>query len=421
MSQNIKLQTDEMKRKSVKGNSSQFLTLRRRLDMMGYEDFLLGLDSAPLAQQMLEDMVTTTEALRESEEKYEKTKSEISDLQMEIQPLNEENHKLRRDNNQLHSQIIELGDECLKLENNNSSALFSLQAENRRLLVTNEQLTRQNQDQVGIINSLRSQLNHAMELASSKMISGALGKKSIKPYEERSPRTKIVEDDSPYVCRPLVNEEREKYENRVKELENIVTELTGKVENRDDEIERLSKELEKETGRNGYLLSMRGKYDAVVSELDLIKKQVTILNPGVVFSQKKSQGLKRTSQMICSFNPLNITYDPTEKDNIIAELLVDMAFVADSIVDTPNETKESISTSTLEKFERSIMVMKNEYENRITKLQEKINSSCSTDNNTGIIAKLKSEYKAMKSDITEKEEEIHRLKKELAGLRGIRK
>ena len=42
-----------MRNKSQRGNSAHFLALRKRLDLMGYVDLPLGLDTAPLAQQML--------------------------------------------------------------------------------------------------------------------------------------------------------------------------------------------------------------------------------------------------------------------------------------------------------------------------------------------------------------------------------
>ena len=97
-----------MTRRALKSNSAHFLALRRRLDAMGYADYPLGLDSAPLAQIMLEDLVATTEALRDSEESTGGVRHRLEIAEQLLEPLQEENLRLRRDNTQLHQQMIEM-------------------------------------------------------------------------------------------------------------------------------------------------------------------------------------------------------------------------------------------------------------------------------------------------------------------------
>jgi DNA repair exonuclease SbcCD ATPase subunit len=121
------------------GTSARFLALRRRLDLMGYTDYLLGIDSAPLAQQMLEDLVADTETIREHRTEITRLQEHCMHLAEQIEPLECQNTQLTREVRQLHDRIMNLTQELIKKQNENTIIGFEMQAENRRLALLNQQ------------------------------------------------------------------------------------------------------------------------------------------------------------------------------------------------------------------------------------------------------------------------------------------
>lgn len=106
---------------------------------MGYTNLPLGIDSAPLVEQMLEDLVSDTEALQRDKDELIRLKDGIESLEFQIEPLQAENDRVTRDNRQLHRRLVTASEEAMRLQNQHSVAFFELQAENRRLKLLNQQ------------------------------------------------------------------------------------------------------------------------------------------------------------------------------------------------------------------------------------------------------------------------------------------
>lgn len=291
-------------RKSLRGNSAHFLALRRRLDAMGYQDYPLGLDSAPLAQIMLEDLVATTEALKDSEESSDSILHRLELAEQLLEPLQEENTRLRRDNVQLHQQMIKVGEENIKTENKLATSTFSLQAENRRLNLSKIKL----EEQVCALNNELASTKIKLQQALEPILNGSSKSNSSKKQIKDSAFSVGDGGSAKSNLAGLASHSNDNFlssseiEALTQERDLLKTQLRNQVANneeikaciklRDDVIEKLSEEIQKETGKDGYLLTLRYKYQKAEEEIEKLRCQVRLVNPGASIPEKKTYRLK---------------------------------------------------------------------------------------------------------------------------------
>ena len=294
----------------MRGNSAHFLALRRRLDLMGYQDLPLGIDSAPLVQQMMEDLVADTETMQENEQQLAKLKEKIDLLESQIEPLQSENTRLTRENVQLHQQLVQAQEDGMKTENESSVAAFELQAENRRLKLLNQKATEHVKEMQAQIDKLKEQLQQSLAAPSMMKVPEVMEsdpRKLRKPGSRTAPSsraTSVVSSESSFSVPTvsfdtnLVNVEldnlRKERDNAVKTADEAVkkmADLEKVVKIRDDEIHRLGSDLQRETGKDGFLVSLRHKYEQQKSEIDKLRAMVRVVNPGAT-------GSKRTKPLV---------------------------------------------------------------------------------------------------------------------------
>ena len=103
------------------GRERAYTTLREELDALGYRQ-ALGIESAALAQNLLSDLVATTDNYQELAERQSVLERELLVWQHQVEPLKRENSRLVRENNDLHKAMI--------------GAAESAEAEKRRLEAT---------------------------------------------------------------------------------------------------------------------------------------------------------------------------------------------------------------------------------------------------------------------------------------------
>lgn len=286
-----------MRGKSNRGNSAHFLALRKRLDLMGYVDLPLGLDTAPLAQQLLEDLVTTTEALRENEEELTKTKDKLEISETQIEPLQSENTRLTRENVQLHQQLIMASEETQRLENQHSAAAFELQNDNRRLKLLNQKASEHVKEIQKKCDQMQERLQQAIAAPSMmkvpEIIESDPRKMKTKSRTASTSRgTSVVSSESsfsvpnisfdPNLFNTELDNLRKERDQARKDAEAAIVrmnELENVVKIRDDEIHRLGSELQRETGRDGFLVSLRHKFYQQQEEIEKLRAQVRVVNP----------------------------------------------------------------------------------------------------------------------------------------------
>lgn len=287
-----------MRNKSFRGNSAHFLALRKRLDIMGYNDLPLGLDTAPLAQQMLEDLVATTDRLKEEEEIIDGLREKVELAAAQIEPLQSENTQLTRDNTQLHKAIIDSKDEIMKLKNQHIMVTFDLKAENRRLALLNKQAAEQVQLLSNNIEDLKNKLQASIAMPSISKIAEVIEsdpmklKKGSKSNESSTSAPSKSKSGSSISVQPLnfdptlfntelTNLRRERDEARkLYEVSNHrIAELEESMKFKDDEILRLGEELKKQTGQDGYLITLKHKCQTQEQLIEKLQTQLSALNP----------------------------------------------------------------------------------------------------------------------------------------------
>ncbi|OHT07948.1 hypothetical protein TRFO_05074 [Tritrichomonas foetus] len=286
-----------MRSKSFRGNSSQFLALRKRLDIMGYADFPLGIDTAPLAQQLLEDLVSTTENLKEEEDTIFNLKRKLEIAETQIEPLQSENTLLARENNQLHKNLIASTDESMRLKNQHATETFELQSENRRLSLMNQQATDHVKNLQNELEALKKRLQQTIAMPAMMKIPEIIETDPKKIRKSRSGASSraasVISSDSsfhapnlgfdPHIFNVELAHLRNERDEAKKELNKTIAkmeELEGSMKLRDDEITRLSEELQKQTGQDGYLVTLRHKCEKQEQELEKMRTQVNAMAPG---------------------------------------------------------------------------------------------------------------------------------------------
>jgi chromosome segregation ATPase len=109
------------------------------LDILGYNAFPLGIDSAPLAEQMLTDLVCDTETIQQYKDQIGRMQQQIDSLENQLEPLQLENTRVSRENYQLHSRLLIETERALRKQNQDYVDFFKLQADKRKLELLNEQ------------------------------------------------------------------------------------------------------------------------------------------------------------------------------------------------------------------------------------------------------------------------------------------
>lgn len=283
-----------MKGKSSKSNSTYFIALRKRLDALGYGDLPLGLDSAPLAQQMIEDIFATTESLKESEEQLEKVKANATLLEAQLEPLQAENVRLTRENTQLHQLLIKSKEDLVKQDNQFSMSSFELNAENRRMKLLNQKTHEQVvnlQKQLEITNAKLKEALEAPALSGiSDLTSGESSRRTKRSARSRRNGSGSISIDGQSVLSAPDEAEIKALKDEIASLKATVeakdkeisiynsklTEANDIIKIKDEEIIRIGAELERETGRNGYIITLRHKFAQQELELEKLRAQLRV-------------------------------------------------------------------------------------------------------------------------------------------------
>jgi chromosome segregation ATPase len=266
--------------------------------MMGYGDLPLGFDSAPLVTKMVEDIVTQTETLRKQEDELGGLRGRLVETEARIEPLQSDNIRLTRENVQLHQQVISGTEDALRVDNQHSATASELQAENRRLKLLNQKGSahvkglmkkiEQMKDELGqslaaptmmkvpeVIESDPRKIRKSARTPSSSRATSVISSVESSfsaPSISFDPNLFNIELENIRHERDLAHGEVDAAISRKGELENLIT-------IRDDEIVKLGAILQRETGKDGFLVSLRHRYDLREAEIVQLRSQVKIVNP----------------------------------------------------------------------------------------------------------------------------------------------
>ncbi|XP_053977812.1 centrosomal protein of 135 kDa isoform X1 [Hylaeus volcanicus] len=90
--------------------AARYRTIRKHLDSLGYK-YALSLDTLPLIEKLLADLIQTTESLKHFKSIAQENIEAHSQLQLAVDPYKCDNARLVQECNQLHSELIK-GKEC---------------------------------------------------------------------------------------------------------------------------------------------------------------------------------------------------------------------------------------------------------------------------------------------------------------------
>ena len=87
-------------------NAGAFTELKQRLEALGYLE-PLGLETAPLVERLVADLIATTDAYRNTKEDLRQLQSqEALNGEELVEPLRRANARLHRENGKLHKELI---------------------------------------------------------------------------------------------------------------------------------------------------------------------------------------------------------------------------------------------------------------------------------------------------------------------------
>lgn len=432
-----------MRNKSFRGNSAHFLALRKRLDVMGYSDLPLGLDTAPLAQQMLEDLVSTTDSLKSDEQEIDDLKEKLEMALEQIEPFQSANTLLTRDNNQLHVNLIKSTEEIMKLKNQHAQHIFELESENRRLNLLNVQATAKVKLLSNSLEEMKKKLQASIALpammkipemidSDPKQLRKGSGKStsssrtaSVLSSENTFTSTRLSFDPSIFHTE-LENLRKERDEARQHSdiLTSKMNELESTMKLKEDEIQRLGDELKKQTGQDGYMITLRHKCETQQQELDKLRTQVLVMNPN---ERTYSRGSKKRKLILTRpITTVSIDDDVFNSTSVASSFKNQDSEVYDyGDDDSSSTTKISRSSSKAQMLDNRSsngnLLLKEELDNQ-KKIQNNLKSNFENlEKNTKIalaqkdteINALKEENENLNNTIKEKDEIISKISSEL--------
>eukprot|EP00750_Incisomonas_marina_P028150 INCI649.2.p1 GENE.INCI649.2~~INCI649.2.p1 ORF type:complete len:1639 (+),score=432.72 INCI649.2:206-5122(+) len=148
---------DEQRHRVLTTSAAAFTELKQRLEALGYAD-PLGIETAPLVERLVSDLIATTDAYRSTKEDLAEAQSQSRSGENMVEPLQRHNARLLRENAKLHKDAIARETEYLQFKKTKLLNEKSLQDKLEQLLCVNdlsqETIKRQEQD----IDRLRKRL-----------------------------------------------------------------------------------------------------------------------------------------------------------------------------------------------------------------------------------------------------------------------
>uniref|UniRef100_A0A673GJ44 Centrosomal protein 135 n=1 Tax=Sinocyclocheilus rhinocerous TaxID=307959 RepID=A0A673GJ44_9TELE len=345
----------------------KFINLRKRLDQLGYRQ-PLAIDSLPLVEKLLSDLVHTTESLRNAKLAAGKTEKESRNVDAVLEPYKAENARLVKENNELH-----LG--LLKLREEKDLISMELKAYIRKLDHETSDLKFLNNQYVHKVRSLekdsKAKTEHILQLQEKNMqavVQTPDWKKRSIPFrrqrmqiDELLPPSSgpippsVAQPDDPYIADLL-----QVADDRIQELQKEVAQLkldleraqagikhlNTQVEEQDKEIERLNRALD--GGRPNDVISLEAQNisnEKLIAHLNL---QIEYLQETNRSLEQRIDGLqqrkKTVSSEVADLSAQNqeLCQELTEIDQLAQQLEKDKEMVLETAAMELQEAKREI-------------------------------------------------------------------------------
>ncbi|XP_019854907.1 PREDICTED: centrosomal protein of 135 kDa-like isoform X2 [Amphimedon queenslandica] len=284
----------------------KFTGLRKRLDQLGYRQ-ALGIESLPLVERLFNDLLHTTESLRNAKLQITRSKEQKGLWEKHVEPYQQDNSRLTQENVALHQQILALKESLEQRTKELKVCMRRLEHENADLKFLNNQYMQRiiSQEKESQLKSERI-LELQEKNSQAAIIQTPGGRKKTLPYRRQrmemdsvltpsSSKGKllpVLPEPDPQVVDLLKMAEEKMIEmqrsldsigKEKKEMKDSIKDLRRQVERRENEIERLSGQLR--GGRPPEALAMEGKIESN-------ERMTAHLNIQVDFLQQANQKLE---------------------------------------------------------------------------------------------------------------------------------
>ena len=364
---------------SVITSEDKYYALKDKLEALNYLQ-PLGIESAPLVEKLLSDLILTTESYRNLERAANKQGQSLNLLQGQLQPLRGENSRLVRENNQLHQEMIrraeefELREQAWEQEANRSKgqakdAKFLRSTDADRILKQQKEISelRSRISQLLERNMVATSTGHGGGKKKNAMVREWQGRRqeiamssSLPPSDSSSreasgqsaaedpggiPASEAVPTDFAVSNRERQLAERLKAQSTEsqllrEELNALKTSAVNAKITRDQEISRLSKLLEQ--GRPLDEEGAKLAHDANLKLIEQLQDQIDYLNGQLV---KKTEQTRQAEAKVQAVKRLEITIRQGERK--VANLELQKSALEDRLAETLalNKTQEDALAS----------------------------------------------------------------------------
>uniref|UniRef100_H3DJV3 Centrosomal protein 135 n=1 Tax=Tetraodon nigroviridis TaxID=99883 RepID=H3DJV3_TETNG len=294
----------------------RFINLRKRLDQLGYRQ-PLGIDSLPLVEKLFNDLVHTTESLRNVKLSAGKTEKESRNVDALVEPYRLENARITRENNDLHQQLLRLKEENDRVSRELKAQITKLDRETIELKFLNSQYVHKFRCLEKDSKAKSERIQQLQEKNMQAVVQTPGGKKHSIPFRRQRMQIDelippaltsaypVSQPDDPYVADLLQLADRrihELQEDIIKvklELENTqerVKHLNTQVELRDDEIKRLNLALK--GGRPHDIVSLEAQNLSNEKCIAHLKPSVEYLQETKRTLEEKVMGLQQKKEHV---------------------------------------------------------------------------------------------------------------------------
>ncbi|XP_078481084.1 centrosomal protein of 135 kDa isoform X1 [Ciona intestinalis] len=272
----------------------KFVTLRKRLDQLGYRQ-ALGIESLPLVERLFSDLLHTTDSLKKTKLGISKHVSSNNDttqmVEDAIEPYRVDNARLVQENNSLHLDLVKTKEELEAASKNLKASIRQLEHENADLRFLNSQFIQKVKTVEKESSSKTDTIQKLQEKNLQAVIQTPGGRKRTIPFRRQRmqidstlppPTTNAYissQPDDPYIADLIqvadtkiaqLSEELKKLQQSEEINLNKIKNLRRQVEGRDREIDRLNRSLE--GGRPQDVISLEAKNrsnERLISHLNL--------------------------------------------------------------------------------------------------------------------------------------------------------
>ncbi|XP_034036384.1 centrosomal protein of 135 kDa isoform X2 [Thalassophryne amazonica] len=397
-----------------------FITLRKRLDQLGYHQ-PLGIESLPLVQKLFSDLVHTTESLRNAKLSAEKNEKESQNSDALLEPYKADNARLIRENNELHLERLNLKEEKERFTRELKRHIRKLEHQASDLKFLNNQYVHKVRCLEKDSKAKSERIQQLQEKNMQAVVQTPGGKKHSIPFRRQRmqidehippPHTSaypVSQPDDPYLADLLLLADgriHELQEDIIKvklDLENAqdaIKDLNTQVKERDEEIERLNRVLQ--GGRPHDVISLEAQNNSNEKLIAHLNLQIEYLQETNRVLEQKVEGLQKKDRADAEAVSLSLK----NIDDLAKQMEIDKAL----------ETAELELQEAKKEVQRQQEIIE-ELENTITKLKKgQSEGSYEKDRLRDQLVELREQMEKMEGLVNFLEEEKIRLQDKIENM-----